>query len=111
MCSVEEYGEKLTGQQHLGDLIPMVRDQERRDLKKMLCGRPLSLIFDSTTKVGEAMAILVRFVEDDFTICQKLIRLQLVAKSMHGPETRLLTLCLAHKLSRTRSDKNKFLLL
>lgn len=98
---LEEYGEKLTGRQHLGDLIPMVRDQERRDLKKMLCGRPLSLIFDGTTKLGEAMAILVRFVEDDFTICQKLIRLQLVAKSMSGDEiahTLLSTLAVTYQV-------------
>ena len=31
-------------------------------------GCPVSVIFDGTTRLGEAMAIVVRFVETDFKI-------------------------------------------
>ena len=48
----------------------------------------MSLIFDGTTRLGEALAIVVRFVSDsdDWKIEQRLIRLQLLTKSMTGEE-------------------------
>ena len=46
----------------------------------------MAVIFYGTTRLGEAMAIVVRFVSCNFTIEQHLIRLQLLAKSLSGEE-------------------------
>ena len=43
------------------------------------------IIFDGTTRLGEALAIVVRFI-DDWEIKQRLIRLQLLTKTMTGEE-------------------------
>ena len=32
-------------------------------VKEKIAGKPLSLIYDGTTRLGEALAIMVRFVE------------------------------------------------
>ncbi len=42
--------------------------------------------FDGTTHLGEAMAIVLRFVDSDWKIQQRLVRLMLLAKSMSGEE-------------------------
>ncbi len=46
----------------------------------------LSVIFDGTSRLGEAMAILVHFVSDEWNLKQRLIRMQMLAKSMTGEE-------------------------
>jgi len=43
-------------------------------------------VFDGTTHVCEALAIIVRFVTDSWTIEQRLIRIQLLTKSLSGEE-------------------------
>ena len=60
--------------------------QEQADIKSEVSGRQVSVVFDGTTRLGEAMAIVVRYIDDSFTIQQRLIRLQLLAKSMAGEE-------------------------
>ena len=46
----------------------------------------MSVIFDGTSHLGEALAIIVRFVTGDWRIEQRLIRMQLLAKSLTGEE-------------------------
>ena len=46
----------------------------------------MSVIFDGTNRLGEAMVIVLRFVDDDWQIQHCLIRLQLLAKSLTGEE-------------------------
>ncbi len=67
----------------MSDLVPFILTQEQANVKSEISGRPLS---DGTTHLGEAMAIVVRFVNDSFVIKQRLIRLQLLAKSIRGEE-------------------------
>ena len=45
-----------------------------------------SVIFDGTTRMGEAMGIVVRYITSDWKIQQRLVRLQLLAQSMSGEE-------------------------
>ena len=55
----------------------------------------LSLIFDGTTRCGEAIVVLVRFVDDQWTVQQRLVRLDVVAKSVNAEElARVLQACL-----------------
>ena len=46
----------------------------------------MSVVFDGTTRLGEALAIVIRFVDESFVIQQRLVHLQLLAKSMTGEE-------------------------
>ena len=46
----------------------------------------MSVIFDGTSCLGEALAIIVRFVTGDWRIEQRLIRMRLLAKSLSGGE-------------------------
>ena len=46
----------------------------------------MSVIYDGTSRLGEALVILVRFVTGDWRIEQCLIRMQLLAKSLAGEE-------------------------
>lgn len=83
---LEENAVRLTDRRHMSDLIPFLYSQERADIKTEIGERPLSVIFDGTTRLGEALAIVVRFIDDSFAIQQRLVRLQLLVKSMMGEE-------------------------
>ena len=50
-------------------------------------GKPVSVVFDGTTRLGEAMAIVIRFfVDNSFAITLRLICFQLLTKGMTGEE-------------------------
>ena len=71
----------------MSDLIPFVSKQEEERVLKEMSGKILSVIFDGTSRLGEALAIIVRFVGEDWTLEQRLIRLQMLSKSLTGEET------------------------
>ena len=50
------------------DLIPFIREEEQRETQDELRGKQLSLIFDGTTHIAEAMAIVIRYVSCDLRI-------------------------------------------
>ena len=74
---------RLTDRRHMSDLIPFISKQEQADIKAEILGKAVSVVFAGH---GEAMAIVVRFVDDSFSIQQRLVCLQLLAKSMSGEE-------------------------
>ena len=45
-----------------------------------------SVLFDGSTHQGEALAVLVRFVNEEFEIVQRLVRLHVLAKSLSANE-------------------------
>lgn len=65
---LEQHGTRLAGRRSLSDLIPFVHQQEVQKISKEIEGKKVSVIFDGTTRMGEAMAIIVRFVSDDWRI-------------------------------------------
>ena len=83
---LEEGDFRLTDRRHMSNLVPAIYKQDLDLLKSELTGMFLSVIFDGTTRYGEAMAILVRFVDAGFCVQQRLVRMQLVEKSMCGQE-------------------------
>ena len=83
---LEENMYRLSDSRHMSDLVPLIVAQEQTEIKNELSGRPVSVVFDGTTRLGEALAVVVRFVDRSVTIQQRLIRLQLLAKSMTGEE-------------------------
>ena len=83
---LEENGTRLVERRSLSDLVPFVREQEVAQIRQEIAGRKVSVIFDGTTRLGEALVIVIRFVTDDWQITHRLIRLQLLAKSLAGEE-------------------------
>ena len=83
---LEEGGYRLTSVPNMRQLIPFVRKEEEEIIKGELAGHNISVIFDGTTRLGEALAIVVRFVTADWEVKQLLVCLQLLAKSLKGEE-------------------------
>ena len=83
---LEEGGYHLTSVPNMRQLIPFVRKEEEEMIKGEISGHNISVIFDGTTRLGEALAIVVRFITADCEIKQRLVRLQLIAKSLKGDE-------------------------
>ena len=63
----------------------MLKEEQQR-IKQEISSKSVSVIFDGTSRLGEALAVVVRFVSDDWTIEQRLLRVQLLAKSLSGEE-------------------------
>ena len=82
---LEENGLRLTHSAHLGQYIPPLLQQEKEKLRSELDGAFVSAIFDGTTRNGEALAVVVRFIKN-WNIEQRLVRLSLLAKSVNGDE-------------------------
>ena len=83
-------------------MIPFILKEEEAVIKNAIEGQHLGIVFDGTTRHGEAMAIVLRFVSDFWTIEQRVVRVQLVSKSMKGEE---IARELIHVLSSTYSIK------
>ena len=47
----------------MSDLIPFVQQEEEKRVKEEIKGRKVSVVFDGASRLGEAMAIILRFVE------------------------------------------------
>ena len=80
---LEQHAYRLADRRGMYDLIPFVLADETKQLKAEIEGRNVSIIFDGMTRLGEALAIIVRFVIE-WKIEQR--RLQLLTKSMSGEE-------------------------
>ena len=68
-------------------------------MQQEISGRHVSLIFDGTTHVAEAFVLILRYVDDQRNIQQRVVGLMLLAKSLAGEEVaRLLIETLSTKL-------------
>ena len=82
---LEENALRLTHSSHLFDYIAPLHLKEKQSIREQISGRDVSLIFDGTSRLGEALAILIRFCVG-WSIKQKLVRLSMLAKSLSGNE-------------------------
>lgn len=62
---LEERGFRLSDSSNLYQLIPFLHEEEKAAIKKEIGERELSIIFDGTTYVCEALVIVVRFVNEN----------------------------------------------
>ncbi|XP_065892612.1 uncharacterized protein [Dysidea avara] len=83
---LEETGYRLTDRHHMSDLIPVVLKQEKSRIQGEISEQDVSVIFDGTSRLGEALAMVVRFVTCEWNIEQRLIKVQLLSKSLKGEE-------------------------
>ena len=82
----EENGYALTNSSNLRQLLPFILKEEIASVKEEISGKPVSITFDGTTHVCEAMVVLLRYMSSDLVIKQKVCRLMLLEKSMSGEE-------------------------
>ena len=83
---LEENAYRLTDCQNMHDYVPFILKYEESPICQEIEGKQLSIVFDGTSRLEEALAIVVRFVNDDFSIQQRLVRLQMLTKSLTGEE-------------------------
>jgi len=82
---LEDNGYRLTDHRHMLDMVPFVLNEERARLRSELQGKYLGVVFDGTTRLGEVLAIVVRFI-DAWHVQQRLVRLEFLQKSVTGEE-------------------------
>ena len=82
----EEHTFSLTSSTNLCQIIPLVHKIEMDKIKKAMDKKRISIIFDGTMNVCNAMVIVVRYITDDWVIQECVCRLILLAKSMTGEE-------------------------
>ena len=89
----------LTHSSHLTTYIPFILEEEDKQLHaEIVSTTALSVVFDGSTHLGEAVAIIVRFVDTNRILQQQLVRLQVVSSSLNGQElTGKLIQCLSVK--------------
>ena len=88
---LEERGYRLTHSTNLRQYIPLILkkevDQLKREIPSPSCDhdtRYLSLIPDGSTKQVEAIVIIVRFLDDDWGIQQRLIKIDICEKAVNA---------------------------
>ena len=73
---LEENALRVTDRRHMSDLIPFILQEEQTRIKNEIEGKCVSVIFDGTTRLGEALAVVLRFVDEEkWVIQQRLVRL------------------------------------
>ena len=60
---LEEGGYRLCDRRSLSDLVPFIQKREHEHVRK-----ELSVIFDGTTCLGEALCLVVRYISVEWTI-------------------------------------------
>ena len=70
----------------MSDLISFVLKEEQQRVKQEIDPKCVSVIFDGTSRLGKALAVVLRFIGENWTIEQRLLRVQLLAKSLSGQE-------------------------
>ena len=85
---LEENALRLTNRRYtcMSDVVLFILVQEQAQIKEEIAGRPLSIVFDGTSRLGKTLAIVARFISPDWSIQQRLIRSWLLAKSLTGEE-------------------------
>ena len=73
----EETEYQLIDRHHMSDLIPVVLKQEKSRIQSKIFEQDVSVIFDGTNQLGEALAIVLHFVT--CVIEQRLIRVELLS--------------------------------
>ena len=75
---LEENNYSLACERGMRDLIPVILKNEEDYVHSIIDGNYLSVIFDGTTRLGEAFAIMIRCVTNGFQIKQLLIKIQML---------------------------------
>ena len=80
---LEESAFRLSDRRFMADHIPFILKEEQTTIKNELTDKYVSV---GTTRLGEALAVVLRFVSKEWTLEQRLVKLHILAKSMKGEE-------------------------
>ena len=83
---LEENATRLTDKHGMYNHLPFILSEEENRICTEIDGRHVAVIFDGTSRIGEALAIILRFVDSDWCIQQRLVRVSMLAKSLTGEE-------------------------
>ena len=84
---IENNNFRLRDSTHLAQYIPFVLESEKEGIGKEIKEAGfVSTIFDGSTRQGEALAVLVRFISMEFEIKQFLVRFHIPSKSLTGEQ-------------------------
>ena len=97
---LERQGYRLSHSSNMMDYVTIIYKQEieriKAEIRQGVSTRDVSVIYDGSTRQGEAIVILVRFVDDDWNIVQRLIRIDICAKAVNGDQlAQVLNECLS----------------
>ena len=98
---LEENAFSLGGRQNMSDLTPFIPQNKKCCIKCEISRRAVSVIFDGTTRLGEAMCVILWYVDDNWKIEQHLVRFLLISHSMTGEEVARELLTLSTELGIT----------
>ena len=82
---LEEAGMSLSSSCNIHQLIPFILEEEYKFLARELKGKDVGIIFDGTTREGEALVVLVHFVHE-WEVKSRLVRFQITQNSVNGDE-------------------------
>ena len=97
---LERQGRRLSHSSNMMDYVTIIYKQDigriKAEIRHGVSTRDVSVIFDGSTRQGEAIVILVCFVDNDWNIVQRLIRIDICAKSVNGDQlAQVLNECLS----------------
>ncbi len=98
---LEENAYRLSDRRGMSNLIPFILSEERERIGNEIDDKHVSITFEGTSTLGEALVIVLRFL-DNWEIKQRLIHTQTFVKSTTGEELArevLGVLCRDYKLS------------
>ena len=85
---LERQGYRLSNSSNMMDYVTIIYEQEiekiKAEIRQGVSARDVSVIYDGSTRQGEAIVILVRLVDNDWNIVQRLIRIDICVKSVNG---------------------------
>ena len=71
---LEEHECCLTDRRNMYNYVPYILQQEEKWIHDEITERVLSAVFYGTARFGEALAVILQFVSDDWVIQQCLVR-------------------------------------
>lgn len=74
----------LTDSSHLRQYVPLIEKFEKDRINDDISGQQLAIQFDGTSRLGEAINVVGRFVTEDFQINMRLLRFLTLAKHVDG---------------------------
>lgn len=84
---LERSGDSLTHSSNMGrTYVPLIANKELETIRSEVKNKYLTVIFDGTTRLGEATNIIVRYCTDDFQILQRLVAFKTTKVHMSGNE-------------------------
>ena len=92
----EEAGMPLSSQSNMRQLIPFILEEEYTMACKELIEKDVSIVFDGTSRDGEALVVLVRFI-DNWELKGRLVWFQLVKSSVYGDELARIVIEVVHR--------------